>query len=215
MKTNVYVDGFNLYYGCVKGTPYRWLDILKLCQTEFPLNSIHRIRYFTALVKARPTDPQQPVRQQTYLRALRTLPNLTIHEGEFLSNPVRMMLVHPPAGGPNTVEVWKTEEKGSDVNLATYLLLDAFDNDCEAAIVISNDSDLAEPIYQVKKRFGIKVVTLHPLRTPAPGNKPRPNFKLVRAASKSLILKEATLIASQFPPTLTDANGTITKPASW
>ena len=74
LKTNVYVDGFNLYYGCIKGTPYRWLDILKLCQTEFANNTIHCIRYFTALVQSRPNDPQQPLRQQTYLRALRTLP---------------------------------------------------------------------------------------------------------------------------------------------
>lgn len=104
----------------MKGTPYRWLDILKLCETEFPQNTIHRIRYFTALVQARPNDLQQPVQQQTYLRALRTLANLTIHEGEFLSNPVRMTLVHPPPAGAATVEVWKTEEKGSDVNLAAF-----------------------------------------------------------------------------------------------
>lgn len=215
MKTNVYVDGFNLYYGCIKGTSYRWLDILKLCQTVFPNNRIHRIRYFTAMVKARPADPQQPVRQQTYLRALRTLPNLTIHEGEFLSNPVRMTLVRPPAGGPSTVEVWKTEEKGSDVNLATWLILDAVARDCEAAIVISNDSDLAEPIYQARKRLGIRVVVLHPLRTAAPGLKPHPNYKHVKAASKSVIVQGSSLLASQFPPTLTDAHGTITRPAGW
>lgn len=51
-------DEFNLYYGCIKGTSYRWLDILKLYQTEFPSNTIHRIRYFTARVQARPSDPQ-------------------------------------------------------------------------------------------------------------------------------------------------------------
>jgi glutamine amidotransferase PdxT len=101
------------------------------------------------------------------------------------------------------------------VNLATYLLLDAFDQDCEAEIIISNDSDLAEPIYQVRKRFGIKTVTLHPLRAPVSGRKPQPNYKLVKAASKSVQIKEASLIASQFPPTLTDAHGTITKPVDW
>ena len=119
----------------------------------------------------------------------------------------------PPLGGPNTAEVWKTEEKGSDVNIATYLLLDAFDKDCEAAIVISNDSDLAEPIYQVKNRLKVKVVVFHPLRERTPGVVPHPNFKLVRAtASKSVIIKESSLIASQFPNTIADAHGTITKP---
>jgi hypothetical protein len=50
MRTNVYVDGFNLYYGCLKGTPYRWLDLEALCSRLLPTNSIHRIRYFTARV---------------------------------------------------------------------------------------------------------------------------------------------------------------------
>lgn len=32
MRVNVYVDGFNVYYGCIKGTVFKWLDILTLCQ---------------------------------------------------------------------------------------------------------------------------------------------------------------------------------------
>ena len=50
--------------------------------------------------------------------------------------------------------VLRTEEKGSDVNLATYLLLDAFDNDYDTAIVVSNDSDFIHPIEVVRRRFG-------------------------------------------------------------
>lgn len=126
-----------------------------------------------------------------------------------------MPLVHPLPSGPSTVEVLKTEEKGSDVNLATCLLLDAFDRDCEAAIVISNDSDLTEPIHQVRKRFGIKVVVLHPLRNSMTGKKSRPNYKLVKVASKSVIIKQTSLLNSQLSPMLTDANGAITKPAGW
>ncbi len=72
-----------------------------------------------------------------YIRALETIPNLSVHYGVFLVNKIMMPLVIPPAGGPITVEVWKTEEKGSDVNLATYLLLDAIDGDFEQAIVVS------------------------------------------------------------------------------
>jgi hypothetical protein len=109
VKTNVYIDGFNLYYGAVKGTPYKWLDLAVLCTRLFPRNQIHRIRYFTAIVDARPPDLQQPVRQQTYLRALHTLPNLSVHLGSFRTRPVRMTLVHPPRRGAKTAEVWKTE----------------------------------------------------------------------------------------------------------
>lgn len=68
VKTNVYIDGFNFYYGAVKGTAYKWLDFAALCRTLFPRNDLHRIRYFTAMVDSRSPDPQQQVRQQTYIR---------------------------------------------------------------------------------------------------------------------------------------------------
>ena len=122
MRTNVYVDGFNLYYGAVKGTAYRWLDIRKLSVGLLrPGHDVNQIRYFTASVSATADDPSVPQRQATYLRALRTLPNLSIHRGRFLTNIKALRL----ADGPGMVDVVVTEEKGSDVNLATYLLLDA------------------------------------------------------------------------------------------
>jgi hypothetical protein len=89
MRANVYVDAFNLYYECLRGTPYRWLDLDAFCRKLLPHDRIHRIRYFTALVSERSGDPQQPQRQQTYLRALRTIPHLSIHLGHYLSHPVR------------------------------------------------------------------------------------------------------------------------------
>ncbi len=91
MLTNVYVDGFNLYYGCLKGTPYKWLDLGTLCQALLPPNKIQRIRYFTAKISAQ-ADPQGPVRQSIYLRALQTVPGLTVHLGHFLTSTVRMPL---------------------------------------------------------------------------------------------------------------------------
>ena len=59
MATNVYVDAFNLYYGCLKGTPYRWLDLGAPCRRLLPKDEIKRIRYFTATVSARP-DTRTP-----------------------------------------------------------------------------------------------------------------------------------------------------------
>jgi uncharacterized LabA/DUF88 family protein len=212
MRTNVYIDGFNLYYGCLKGTPNKWLDFAAFCEASFPppRNTIHRIRYFTAHVRARPNDPHQPIRQQTYLRALRTIPHLTVHLGSYLEKPTRMPLHPPPATGPKTVQVMKSEEKGSDVNIATYLLIDAFDGDYDAAVIISNDSDLAEPIRLVRRKFGKPVMVLHPC---GPGRKP--SYELQKVASKSQIVNVALLPACQFPATLTDANGTIHKPVGW
>jgi hypothetical protein len=72
MRTNVYVDGFDLYYGCLKGTPYRWLDLEGLCARMLPTNDVQRVRYFTARVAARPGKLHDPVHQDAYLRALAT-----------------------------------------------------------------------------------------------------------------------------------------------
>ncbi len=73
-----------------------------------------------------------------------------------------MPLANPPRRGARTVEVVKTEEKGSDVNLATYLLLDAFQHDCNVAVVISNDSDLKLPIEIAQSELGIRVGVVNP-----------------------------------------------------
>ena len=73
MITNLYIDGFNLYYRAVRGTPFKWLGLRKLAETLFPQDTIRRICYFTALLDARPDDLNQPRRQLVYLRALATL----------------------------------------------------------------------------------------------------------------------------------------------
>jgi len=79
MATNVYVDASISYYGSLKGTPYRRLDLGAFCAHLLPKDRINRIRYFTATVSARPDNPDAPQRQQVYLRALETIPGLSIH----------------------------------------------------------------------------------------------------------------------------------------
>jgi len=207
MKTNVYVDGFNLYYGCLKNTPYRWLDLSKLCQLLLPKDNIHQIKYFTALVSARPSDPDQPIRQQTYIRALRTIPNLTVVLGSFLTHTVSMLLANPQPGQPPYVDVIRTTEKGSDVNLATHLLYDAFRGDCDVAVIISNDSDLREPVRIVTQELGRPLGVINPHK--------HPSKELVQHATFVKQIRKGVLRASQFPTTLTDENGTFYKPKSW
>lgn len=164
---NVYVDGFNLYYGCLKGTAYRWLDLGALCARLLPKNEIHRIRYFTAKVGARPGKPRDLVHQQAYLRALSTLPTVGVHLGHFPTTTIRMALAKPAPGGPKTVEVSKTEEKGSVVNLATYLLVDASRHDADGFVAISNNSDLTEPTRIVCHELGNVVGILNPQPHPS------------------------------------------------
>jgi hypothetical protein len=206
VKTNIYVDGFNLYYGAVKRTPYKWLDLHKLATLLFPQNNIQRIRYFTALVQNTLNDPTKTQRQQTFIRALETLPNLSVHYGSFLSSKVRMPLVQPTRRHHNAYVV-KTEEKGSDVNLASMLLADGFRADYEVAVVLSNDSDLVLPIKIVTRELGFPVGLLNPHK--------RFSVELQKVATFQKQIRKGVLAASQFPPTLTDANGTITKPPGW
>ena len=78
VRTNIYVDGFNLYYGALRKTPHRLVNLESLFQFLLPKNTIQEIKYFTALVSARPNDPSQPQRQQLYLRALATLPKVSV-----------------------------------------------------------------------------------------------------------------------------------------
>lgn len=211
MGTHVYIDGFNLYYGALKGRPYKWLDLEALCRQLLPDDRILRIRYFTARITARPSDPQGPLRQDAYLRALATLPTVTVHEGHFLSNRTRMPLATPQPQGPTTVEVIKTEEKGSDVNLATYLLTDGYDGAYDTAVVLSNDSDLAEPIRVVKERLHQRVGIYNPhapRRRSAELQRVRPDF--YRQVNPSHIKR------SQLPDPLHTPDGRmISKPQGW
>jgi hypothetical protein len=96
-RTFVYVDAFNLYYGAVKGTPYKWLDLSRMCMYLLPGFDIQAIKYFTAKVKPRPDDPDQPLRQHLYIRAIETLPNVSVVYGHFLNTRRRLPLANPPS----------------------------------------------------------------------------------------------------------------------
>lgn len=102
-RTSVYIDGFNLYYGALKGTPFKWLDLRALCQAYLPNNDIDHIKYFTARISARPNDPLQPARQQAYLRALSTIPVVDIIYGHYLSHKVKARLANPEPGKIHTL----------------------------------------------------------------------------------------------------------------
>jgi hypothetical protein len=202
----VYVDGFNLYYGALKGTSYKWLDLGALIRILLPRDHVNRIRYFTARVSARPNDPQQPLRQDVYLRALNTIPNLSIHYGRFQVNPVRMPLVRPGRRVPMAWVV-KTEEKGSDVNLASYLLLDAFKNDCEVAVIISNDADLRAPIDIARGELGMMVGVVNPHPPRKRSRDLQPDFFKQ--------LRKGALKKSQFPSTILSPGRKLFKPTGW
>lgn len=214
--TIVYVDGFNLYYGALKNTRYRWLDLEAFARQSLSKthHNVVAVKYFTAKVSGRDDNPDAPIRQALYLRALRTTPIVQVIEGHFLVHKKRMALCEPPIDGPKTVEVWRAEEKGSDVNLATHLLVDAFDQKMEAAVVVSNDSDLALPIQLVRDRFGLIVGVINPAINVSPEDD-HPAVKLGEAASFVHRAEERILKRTQFAVTMRDSRGVFVMPKGW
>ena len=202
---NIYIDSFNLYYGALKKSNTKWLNISQLCLYLFPNNTIHKIKYYTAPVKLRPNDIDidKPNRQQIYFRALRTLPNLEIVYGSFLSHKISMKR----ADGEGYITVIKTEEKGTDVNIATHLVHDAHNHDFEIAVVISNDSDLVEPIKIVTRDLCLPVIVVSPFE--------RNSIELKNIASSVRHIRKGVLRVSQFPDILEDEIGQFTKPMNW
>jgi len=255
MDTYVYIDGFNLYYGALKGTGYKWLDPLALVRQLVPTShKILKIKYFTARVSGS-RDPDSPKRQQIYLNALGTIPEVEIYFGSFLSKTIRRPTVVIPIAGrqigtaPATTlpqgmwdvaftngarklpigtftpsaqgrsgqapipradvihtEVHTMEEKGSDVNLAAHLLNDAWKGAYEAAVIISNDTDLVTPLrmVSVEQKKSTFIV--------APGkfgvSKP-----LAQVATYQRHVRTAMLASAQFPQSI--AGTTIRKPPNW
>lgn len=234
MKVSAYIDGFNLYYGALRRSNYKWLDVSELVKSYLPEGAVvGSIKYFTARVSAWAYDPGQPARQDIYLRALRTIPNLEVIEGSFLVKPkwlpaatldarqqrvavsflgipLRLPLVKRAAHKkPLMIRVLRSEEKGSDVNLASHLLNDAHLGAFEEALVVTNDADLCEPIRIATKELGLPVRLLSPYSYYNP-----PLKALVDSARRNLITPEI-IEKSQFAATLKDANGEFRKPAEW
>jgi uncharacterized LabA/DUF88 family protein len=203
MKAFAYIDGFNLYYRAVRGTNYKWLDLRKMCEMLVPEYTLECIKYFTAPVSGK-EDRDKPVRQQTYLRALRTV-GCEIITGKFLSHAAPMRLA---SDMHKTVRVIKTEEKGSDVNLAAHLLIDGFSGLYEVAIVVSNDSDLAMPIRYVRDTLGHATIVINP-------DPNKTSKTLLHSASEIRTLRKGVLSACQFPDIIRYPKGAIHKPPTW
>ena len=218
MRTIVYVDGFNLYFRLLQKRPAsKWLNVKALAERVLrPTNQVVAVRYYTARVSGR-LSPHGPGRQQLYLDALATVPEISVHMGTFLSSEKFAGLVHPPTfrpvltlpqPWPDVVKVLKVEEKGSDVNLACHLLLDAFQDKFDVAAVLSNDSDLVEPMRIATEVLGKPVGLLSPVNNPNP--------ELSRVSSFIRRISVSDLAASQFASPLPRmGHADLIRPEAW
>ncbi len=207
MRTYIYIDGFNFYYRAVKGTPYKWINFKSLFEKLLSeQNEINKIKYFTALVSGK-YNPQKPIKQKTFIRALElTIPEIEVFYGHFLTHEVFAPLAKPEIN-KKSVKIIKTEGKGSDVNIAVQLLNDAWLNSFDCAVVVSNDSDLAEAMKLVKRHHPEKKLGLF-----MPG-KGHPSKELMRYADFVKRIREGVLKSSQLVNPIPDTN--IYKPENW
>ena len=199
-----YVDGFNLYFGLKsKGWQrYYWLDIPRLVGNLLrPNQQLVETKYFTSRVSASASDRDKPKRQNTYLEALQTRPNLSIFFGHYLQQPFTCN---------RCGATWqKYAEKMTDVNIATELLTDAFQDRFDTAMLISGDSDLTAPIRTVRRVFPEKrvVVAFPP---------DRQSVELAKAASTSFHIGRAKIADSQLPDQVVKPDGyVLQRPAKW
>jgi len=196
-----YVDGFNLYYG-LRSKNWKWfywLNIQEMAQHMLkPSQILMSTKYFTSVVNQ---PPDKHKRQATYLEALQTLSNVHIHYGHFLSDTVTCR---------NCGHTYRTyHEKMTDVNIATELMSDAFQDAFDTALLVSADSDLVGPVQAVRRLFSRKriVIAFPPSRH---------SNALKRAANAYTHIGRNVLSKSVFPDQITKLDGfVLRRPRRW
>lgn len=207
-RSIIYIDGFNLYYGVLKGTRLKWLNVERLFEMIRKDDEIQAVKYFTALVEGR----QQSLRQLTYLRALSACSRVQIVQGRFKYKNVRCLVKECQFEGRRFFRA--QEEKRTDVNIAIHLLNDACEDQADRFVLVSGDSDLVPAISLVKRKFPEKLVCVY---SPAREDSVRGYATEMRAAAdRARNLPINLLKHSQFPHAIDDGSDEpITKPAGW
>lgn len=209
-RTIIYIDGFNLYFGLVQQgwRKYLWLDLAKFAESILrPDQLLVRVNYFTSEITG---PPDKLARQRSYLAAVRTLGAVTIHRGRYESDQVRCVQCGVAMACPACQKVWyDNNEKMTDVKIATGMLVDAFHDRYDDAILVSGDADQKPAIEHVRKLYPKKnVLVCFP---PA-----RKSYDLQTVASGIVAVTEETFRKSQFETVVITSPGrSVTKPASW
>jgi uncharacterized LabA/DUF88 family protein len=216
MKTIVYVDGLNLYYGSLRGTAFKWLDLYALfrdCVLEIDAE-LEQVRYYTAPAKASSSDdPASPMRQQRYLRALKAYrgERIQIIEGFIARTTAFRRLARPckSAVCPAKVRVFQFTEKQTDVNLAADFISDACHGRCKQAVLCSNDSDLVGALAAVKRDHSNVVMGLvSPVR-----EQRHVTPDLSRLARWCKVIRPEHLAQAQLPERIPGTQ--LTRPTQW
>lgn len=196
-----YIDGFNLYFGLKSSgfSRYYWLD-LRAISEKFVKGDAELIgvKYFTSRISS-PEGKRR--RQNAFIDAIQVGGGVELFFGKFASQPYTC----PLCGGITNVP----SEKMTDVNIATQMLRDAFEDSYDTAILVSADSDLSAPVRTVREMFPHKRVEII-----FPPN--RHSKELMLLANAHDRITEEWLKACQFPEQISKPNGfIIRRPTNW
>lgn len=225
MRTIVYIDGYNFYFGVLRNTTYKWLDIVSLvkhvCHVQNPALDVVAVKFFTAPVITRvATKGDKALQSQdSYHRALLNAhPHIIeIINGYYLlekGNPPRYK---KPIDKQDRVEVWRLEEKQTDVNIAVQLYRDAVLKHCEHAVLVSSDSDLVPALAFLKQDLpDYPIGLILPRKEPNATEQRPPNASLSSLANWTRsYLRDDELKKYQFPDKVPTKKKPAVKPDYW
>ena len=171
-RTRIYIDGYNLYYGLLKGTKDKWLDLERFSKELLASDhEILTINFFTSIITPYPYDRESIENQNIYLQALGANPLIKVVKGRYYRRTTHL----PPASKGcldcdelhnGYVRVFKFEEKQSDVNLAVLAVHDAALDLAETFVFVTGDSDQVGTIHSIRKDFGKQVMVFNPHESP-------------------------------------------------
>ncbi|QBM30616.1 NYN domain-containing protein [Hydrogenophaga pseudoflava] len=230
-RTGVYVDGYNLYYGRLRGTDFKWLDLVKLVEDILSQRDqnerLEGVHLFTAhaLAKFAGHGKDSVEAQSAYHRALQAKhgERLTVTYGKHAFDRDGSLLPEFVAGQPydrtKRTRVWRLEEKKTDVNLAICMYRHAVQKRYDRIILISNDSDAEPALEAIREDFPhIVVGVIVPIRPPALGGETNRRVSGSLALHADWVVKhltDAQLQAAQLPAQVPTNKKPIRKPTHW
>lgn len=236
LRTRIYIDGYNFYYGCLRGTPYKWLDLLALFEKHILPSALVKdadghirqsillpspsIKFFTAQIVESVAKAVDSVSSQArYHTALRKLYDgrIELIEGYYAVNKMMVKIVDSnnpdrPPGECQSAQAWKVEEKQTDVNLALHAYHDAITGLIDHAVIVTNDTDIAPALQMIRSHTSVRVGVVVPTNEHKPIY---PNTELAELAHwVRAHITDAELLACQLPRVIPGRQSTI-KPESW
>lgn len=204
-KVNIYVDGFNFYYGLKKGDwrKYYWIDIVKLFEQFMQPNQVlNRLYYFSATpLKTNSGNDEKKVNQSLLFKANSLDNRFNIILGKYVRKTIR--------SGNRSIPTF--EEKQTDVNIACHMIKDVVQNECDLTILVSADSDLVPPIKTIKA-----LNPSHPVHVYFPPNKYSNDLRDQANLFLKLSRYEHRFKKAKLPNVVTLKNGNvIRKPQKW